>query len=94
MRTNRKMPTKAGVEDYRHDDRHPKEQPTRGHCLTCESPRKAEAGIRLQPPPAPSLRFDENSTADQLPELLQKAQQGPLSADEVQTLAEAGIEKP
>ena len=38
----------------------------------------------------PSLQFDENGDADQLPELLQKAHSGdPLSADEVQILAEA-----
>ena len=49
-RSTKKQETE--IQDYRHDDRHTKEQPTRGHRLTWESPRTTEAGVRLQPPPA------------------------------------------
>ena len=77
------------TQDYRHDDATRKNNPPAGiasHGRVHEKPRKEYA---YNPHLPPSLQFDENSDADQLPELLQKAQQGPLSADEVQILAEA-----
>ena len=78
-----------GVEDYRHDTATRPNNPPAGiasHGQVHEQPRQVYA---YNPHLPPSLRFDENGTADQLPELLAKAQQGPLSADEVQILAEA-----
>lgn len=77
------------VQDYRHDDASRKNNPPAGiasHGRVHETPKQEYA---YNPHLPPSLRFDENGDADQLPELLQKAQQGPLSPDEVQILAAA-----
>ena len=77
------------TQDYRHDDATRKNNPPAGiasHGQVHEKPRKEYA---YNPHLPPRLRFDEDGDADQLPELLQKAQRGPLSADEVQILAEA-----
>ena len=77
------------TQDYRHDDATRKNNPPAGiasHVKVGEKPKQEYA---YNPHLPPSLRFDENGDADQLPELLQKAQRGPLSADEVQILAEA-----
>ena len=77
------------TQDYRHDAATRKNNPPAGiasHGQVHEKPKQVYA---YNPHLPPSLRFDENGNADQLPELLRKAQQGPLSADEVQILAEA-----
>ena len=77
------------TQDYRHKTATRKNNPPAGiasHVKVHEKPKQEYA---YNPHLPPSLRFDENGAADQLPELLQKAQQGPLSADEVQILAEA-----
>ena len=77
------------VQDYRHDDASRKNNPPAGiasHGRVHETPKQEYA---YNPHLPPSLRFDENGDADQLPELLAKAQQQALSADEVQTLAAA-----
>ena len=77
------------TQDYRHDAATRKNNPPAGiasHGQVHEKPRKEYA---YNPHLPPRLRFDETGNADQLPELLQKAQQGPLSADEVQILAAA-----
>ena len=77
------------TQDYRHDDATRKNNPPVGiasHGKVHEKPKQEYA---YNPHLPPSLRFDENSNADHLPELLQKAQRGPLSPDEVQTLADA-----
>ena len=77
------------TQDYRHDAATRKNNPPAGiasHVKVGEKPKQVYA---YNPHLPPSLRFDENGTADQLPELLQKAQQQALSPDEVQILAEA-----
>lgn len=77
------------VQDYRHDDASRKNNPPAGiasHGRVHETPKQEYA---YNPHLPPSLRFDENGDADQLPELLAKAQQQALSPDEVQTLAAA-----
>ena len=84
-----KKSNETGVEDYRHDAATRKNNPPAGiasHGKVREKPKQEYA---YNPHLPPSLRFDENSNADHLPELLQKAQRGPLSADEVQILAAA-----
>ena len=84
-----KKSNEKGVEDYRHESATRTNNPPAGiasHGQVHEKPRQEYV---YNPHLPPSLRFDENGTADQLPELLQKAQQGPLSADEVQILAAA-----
>ena len=86
-RSTKKQETET--QDYRHDDATRKNNPPAGiasHGQVQEQPKQIYA---YNPHLPPSLRFDENSDADQLPELLAKAQQGPLSADEVKILAEA-----
>ena len=89
MRRRTERSSERGVEDYRHNDATRTNNPPAGiasHVKVHEKPRQEYV---YNPHLPPSLRFDENGTADQLPELLQKAQQGPLSADEVQILAAA-----
>ncbi len=86
-RSTKKQETE--VQDYRHDDASRKNNPPAGiasHGKVHEQPKQEYA---YNPHLPPSLRFDKNGDADQLPELLAKAQQGPLSADEVQILAAA-----
>ena len=65
------------TQDYRHDDATRKNNPLAGiasHGQVHEKPRKEYA---YNPHLPPRLRFDEDGDADQLPELLQKAQRGP-----------------
>ena len=77
------------TQDYRHDDATRKNNPPAGiasHVKVGEKPKQEYA---YNPHLPPNLQFDESGDADQFPELLQKAQRGPLSPDEVQTLADA-----
>ena len=86
-RSSKKQETE--IQDYRHDTATRTNNPPAGiasHGRIHEQPKQEYA---YNPHLPPSLRFDESGDTDQLPELLQKAQQGPLSADEVQILAEA-----
>ena len=86
-RSTKKQDTE--IQDYRHDDATRKNNPPAGiasHGRVQEQPKQEYA---YNPHLPPSLRFDESGDADQLPELLEKAQQEPLSAAEVQTLAAA-----
>ena len=89
MRRRTERSNEKGVEDYRHESATRKNNPPAGiasHAKVREKPKQEYA---YNPHLPPYLRFDENRDADQLPELLEKAQRGPLSADEVQTLAAA-----
>ena len=86
-RTNRS--NERGVEDYRHDTATRTNNPPAGiasHGRVHEQPKQEYA---YNPHLPPCLQFDNSGDADQLPELLAKAQRGKLSADEVQILAEA-----
>ena len=77
------------TQDYRHDAATRKNNPPAGiasHGKVHEKPKQEYA---YNPHLPPCLQFDENGTADRLPELLEKAHRGPLSADDVQILAEA-----
>ena len=86
------MPKKskdAEVKDYRHEDATRKNNPPAGiasHAKIRETPKRE---YDYNPHLPPQLRFDETGDADRLPQLLEKAQRGPLSADEVQILAAA-----
>ena len=89
MPKNPKKSNEKGVEDYRHATTTRKNNPPAGiasHAKVREQPKQEYA---YNPHLPPCLQFDENGDADQLPELLAKAQQEPLSADEVQILAAA-----
>ena len=77
------------VQDYRHDAATRKNNPPAGIASHAKVSEKPKPEYAYNPHLPPSLRFDENGNADHLPELLQKAQRGPLSADEVQILAAA-----
>ena len=77
------------TQDYRHDAATRKNNPPAGIASHGQVQEQPQQVYTYNPHLPPSLRFDENGNADQLPELLRKAQQGPLSADEVQILAEA-----
>ena len=84
-----KKSTEKGVKDYRHAAATRRNNPPAGiasHGRVHEQPKQQYA---YNPHLPPSLRFDENGDPDQLPELLAKAQQEPLSANEVQALAAA-----
>ena len=86
-RSTKKQDTE--IQDYRHDDATRKNNPPAGiasHGRVSEQPKQEYA---YNPHLPPSLRFDESGDPDQLPELLEKAQQEVLSAAEVQTLAAA-----
>ena len=77
------------TQDYRHDTATRTNNPPAGiaaHGRVQEQPKQEYA---YNPHLPPCLQFDKNGDADQLPELLAKAQEGALSADEVQILAEA-----
>ncbi len=77
------------IQDYRHDAAARTNNPPAGiasHGKVHEQPRQVYA---YNPHLPPCLQFDGNGDADQLPELLYKAQRAPLSADEVQILAAA-----
>ena len=77
------------TQDYRHDAATRKNNPPAGIASHGQVHEKPKREYVYNPHLPPSLQFDETGNADQLPELLQKAQQGPLSADEVQILAAA-----
>ena len=77
------------IRDYRHNAATRPNNPPAGiasHGRVHEQPKQEYA---YNPHLPPRLQFDETGDADQLPELLVKAQQRALSADEVQILAEA-----
>ena len=77
------------IQDYRHDAATRTNNPPAGiaaHGRVQEQPKQEYA---YNPHLPPCLQFDDSGDADQLPELLAKAQQGALSADEVQILAAA-----
>ena len=77
------------TQDYRHKTATRRNNPPAGIASHGQVHEKPKQEYAYNPHLPPSLRFDENDTADQLPELLQKAQQQALSPDEVQTLAKA-----
>ncbi len=77
------------VEDYRHDNATRKNNPPAGiaaYGVVREQPKHEYV---YNPHLPPVLRFDGNAEPDELPELLEKAQQGALSADEVNIIAQA-----
>ena len=77
------------TQDYRHDTATRTNNPPAGiasHGRVHEQPKQEYA---YNPHLPPNLRFDKNGDADQLPELLAKAQREKLSPNEVQNLARA-----
>ena len=77
------------IQDYRHETATRKNNPPAGIAAQgkIHDPPKQEYAYNPHLPP--NLRFDPNSDADELPELIQKAQHQTLSPDEAKTIAEA-----
>ena len=77
------------VEDYRHDNATRKNNPPAGiaaYGVVREQPKHEYV---YNPHLPPVLRFDGNGGPDQLPELLERAQERTLSSDEVNIIAQA-----
>ena len=77
------------VEDYRHDQATRRNNPPAGlaaYSTVREQPRHEYV---YNPHLPPVLRFDGNGGPDQLPELLERAQERTLSSDEVNIIAQA-----
>ena len=77
------------VQDYRHDTATRKNNPPAGIAAQGKINETPKQEYAYNPHLPPNLRSDPNGDADKLPELLQKAQQRALSADEAKTLADA-----
>ena len=77
------------VQDYRHDTATRKNNPPAGIAAQGKIRETPKQEYAYNPHLPPNLRSDPNGDADKLPELLQKAQQRALSADEAKTIADA-----
>ena len=77
------------VQDYRHDTATRKNNPPAGIAAQGKIQETPKQEYAYNPHLPPNLRFAPNGDADKLPELLQKAQQRALSAEEAKTLADA-----
>ena len=77
------------VQDYRHDTATRKNNPPAGIAAQGKIQETPKQEYTYNPHLPPNLRSDPNGNADELPELLQIAQQRPLNAEEAKTLADA-----
>ena len=77
------------VQDYRHDTATRKNNPPAGIAAQGKIQETPKQEYAYNPHLPPNLRSDPNGDADKLPELLQTAQQRPLTDDEAKTLADA-----
>ena len=77
------------VQDYRHDTATRKNNPPAGIAAQGKIKETPKQEYAHNPHLPPNLRFDPNGDADKLPELLQKAQQQALTAEEAKTIADA-----
>ncbi|MYG08591.1 site-specific DNA-methyltransferase, partial [Candidatus Poribacteria bacterium] len=77
------------VQDYRHDTATRKNNPPAGIAAQGKIKETPKQEYAYNPHLPPNLRFDPNGDADKLPELLQKAQQQALTAEEAKTIADA-----
>ena len=77
------------VQDYRHDTATRKNNPPAGIAAQGKIKETPKQEYAYNPHLPPNLRFDPNGDADELPELLQKAQQQALTAEEAKTIADA-----
>ena len=89
MATKKRTTQKKEVQDYRHDNAKRKNNPPAGIAAQGKIHEKPKQEYTYNPHLPPNLRFDSNGDADQLPELLQIAQQRKLSAEEAKTIANA-----
>ena len=77
------------VQDYRHNTATRKNNPPAGIAAQGKIKETPKQEYVYNPHLPPNLRFDPNGDADKLPELLQKAQQQALTAEEAKTIADA-----
>ena len=77
------------VQDYRHDTATRKNNPPAGIAAQGKIKETPKQEYAYNPHLPPNLRSDLNGDADELPELLQIAQQRALNAEEAKTLADA-----
>lgn len=79
----------VSVEDYRHSGATRKNIPPAKIAAEGKVPEVPKIQYSYSPRRPPELRFDTSGKADRLPELLEKAKRGPLTAEEAEVLAEA-----
>ena len=89
MAKRKRTTQQKDIQDYRHDTATRKNNPPAGIAAQGKIRETPKQEYAYNPHLPPNLRSDPNGDADKLPELLQKAQQGPLSADEAKTIADA-----
>ena len=77
------------VKDYRHDTSKRKNNPPAGIAGQGRTPNTPKQEYAYNPHLPPILRSDPHGDADKLPELLQKAQQEPLTPEEAKIIADA-----
>ena len=77
------------VKDYRHDTPKRKNNPPAGMAGQGRTPDTPKQEYTYNPHLPPILRSDPHGDADKLPELLQKAQQEPLTPEEAKIIADA-----
>ena len=77
------------VQDYRHDTATRKNNPPAGIAAQGKIKETPKQEYAYNPHLPPNLRSDLNGDADELPELLQIAQQRALNTEEAKTLADA-----
>ena len=78
-----------GVKDYRHSGAKRKNIPPAKIAAEGKVPEVPKIQYSYSPRRPPELRFDTSGKADRLPELLEKAKRGPLTAEEAEVLADA-----
>jgi adenine-specific DNA-methyltransferase len=79
----------VSVEDYRHSGATRKNIPPAKIAAEGKVPEVPKIQYSYSPRRPPELRFDTSGKADRLPELLEKAKRGPLTAEEAEVLADA-----
>jgi adenine-specific DNA-methyltransferase len=79
----------VAISDYRHAGVSRKNNPPASIAAEGWTPYIPQGRYSYSPRLPPELRFDETGAADQLPELLARARQGPLPDEEIRVLAEA-----
>ena len=89
MATKKRTTQEKEVQDYRHDTAKRKNNPPAGIAAQGKIHEKPKQEYAYNPHLPPNLRFDPKGDADKLPELLQEAQQRPLTAEETKTIANA-----
>ncbi|MGE3540184.1 MAG: hypothetical protein AB7N91_22445 [Candidatus Tectimicrobiota bacterium] len=75
--------------DYRHTGASRKNNPPASIAAEELTPYIPQLRYSYSPRRAPELRFDQNGTADQLPELLAHARERALTEEEIRLLADA-----